>query len=288
MRSRMTAFTLVELLVVIGIISVLIAILLPALASARAAARATQCGNNLRQIATACQAYLNDWNNRLPNNSYTIGDNPKTMNPAPPAGSLCATYAQQQAYESTCNFEWFDAVAFTIGWTGQRTMATRCGAGQQDTFRQQTQYLWCPDIDQSNEDPTIRATNYGICVNVSTTLNWQASPPPPAAGPLDFLPLGSVPDPADTVFLAESRFWYAQADAYILSNDSLGNVSNYYGPTVPLIHHQGLNYLFFDGHVSREKVPPHSMGGQFGQFSTCDGGNYNITPAADAAFRNQL
>jgi prepilin-type processing-associated H-X9-DG protein/prepilin-type N-terminal cleavage/methylation domain-containing protein len=55
-----TAFTLVELLVVIAIIALLIAILLPALARARDSARATVCASNLRQLMTAALAYAQD------------------------------------------------------------------------------------------------------------------------------------------------------------------------------------------------------------------------------------
>jgi prepilin-type N-terminal cleavage/methylation domain-containing protein/prepilin-type processing-associated H-X9-DG protein len=59
-RSRKAGFTLVELLVVIGIIALLIAILLPALRRARQAAVNTSCQSNLRQMGTLFQIYVND------------------------------------------------------------------------------------------------------------------------------------------------------------------------------------------------------------------------------------
>jgi prepilin-type N-terminal cleavage/methylation domain-containing protein len=54
------AFTLVELLVVIGIIAVLVAILMPALTRARDQAIRIQCMNNVRQLLIGCQMYVNE------------------------------------------------------------------------------------------------------------------------------------------------------------------------------------------------------------------------------------
>jgi prepilin-type processing-associated H-X9-DG protein/prepilin-type N-terminal cleavage/methylation domain-containing protein len=66
MSMKRLAFTLVELLVVIGIIAVLIAVLLPVLARARAAANATACASNLQQIGIGINLYALAHKGRMP------------------------------------------------------------------------------------------------------------------------------------------------------------------------------------------------------------------------------
>lgn len=93
-------FTLIELLIVIGIIAILASMLLPALSMARECARQISCGNNMKQVHLAFTYYLGDnqgylppaitansgvntlWGQTLANSNYVksdaIGYNPKS------------------------------------------------------------------------------------------------------------------------------------------------------------------------------------------------------------------
>lgn len=68
--ERRSGFTLVELLVVIGIIGVLVALLLPSLSGARQQAKTVACASNLRQLGQALFMYQNENNYYL----FPMGD----------------------------------------------------------------------------------------------------------------------------------------------------------------------------------------------------------------------
>jgi prepilin-type N-terminal cleavage/methylation domain-containing protein/prepilin-type processing-associated H-X9-DG protein len=65
-RAGKVGFTLVELLVVIGIIAILIALMLPAVSRARASSTLLKCSTNLRAMAQAANCYAADNKGRYP------------------------------------------------------------------------------------------------------------------------------------------------------------------------------------------------------------------------------
>lgn len=81
MLRNLAAFTLVELLVVIGIIALLIAILLPALNQAREQARSVACESNMKQLLLAFNMYVSEFKGSTPIFPPVPGTYPGTTGP---------------------------------------------------------------------------------------------------------------------------------------------------------------------------------------------------------------
>ena len=101
---RAAGFTLVELLVVIGIVAVLIALLMPAVQSARESARLAQCRNNLAQIAKGFASHEHS-QGTYPSGGWGVlwvGDADRAFGPGQPGGwiySLLPFVEQQQLWQ---------------------------------------------------------------------------------------------------------------------------------------------------------------------------------------------
>jgi len=173
---RSSAFTLVELLVVIGIIAVLIAILLPALSSARKQARLVACASNMRQIAAAAIMYCGDNKGYLPPR-YEAGRAP--INAAVQTGGNTLFTNYMLMWNSTSNQVGSNIGALILGGylgavNGNTIFATNTATGQPNIYNTSMfPVRFDPGVDPQNLQGAATAAAALAPTGVTTAWAWE-------------------------------------------------------------------------------------------------------------------
>jgi prepilin-type N-terminal cleavage/methylation domain-containing protein len=241
MKKR-AAFTLVELLVVIGIIAVLISILLPALKRARDAANTVQCMSQMRQVGLAVLMYSSDYNGSLP--IY-----PTNPTPERPSGNI--------SFDDLLSP--YDGRNLTDAEIDVNGLGSNVRPGNR-LYLCPSEHIYNTDefaffLNGSKRDAAQRTYNFnrngggqkrGVYLPGKTAADmWTAK-----------LNNRDIPKPAETILMAEQR-WQAtvgntkfQTVDHPGPNNNAAQLSLDY-PTLTPLHNRGTqwNYLMADMHV---------------------------------------
>jgi prepilin-type N-terminal cleavage/methylation domain-containing protein/prepilin-type processing-associated H-X9-DG protein len=236
MRPR-RGFTLVELLVVIGIVPLLVAILLPALSNARASSRQLKCLSNIRMIGIADQLYQADYRGlHVPGYwGWSPASGGWPPNPPPPVPA-----SGPRRY-------WFHAEPFAGALSVVKT-----GSGRFP------QAIVCPDAPLSEA----RANAVGYTIHNSYAMNYSQFPGMAerlAPAYVNAWKSNEVRAPAEKIQFVDAVSEGVNVSKGNANNSTLRYFNPYYGErheppdkgsTVLYRHRRGANVLFYDGHAA--------------------------------------
>ncbi len=237
------AFTLVELLVVIGIIAVLVGLLLPSLTKARESAKGIKCKSNLHQIDVAFEAYLADSKGQgfigqaLPQGQVSVGGTYKTI-------------TAHWAYLSTPTGTTTYSYDVNGGWITKYMRGNLNG------------YV-CPSFAPDDKyvlQKTQAITGYGV-------YGTQGSPESMAMG-ISGYRMTQVSNPAETLEATDAaNMLTPNTSSAVLQYpaDTIPQTTSGYGASATYVHGRHLNrasVAWLDGHVSSEPVYVYGKYGQ--------------------------
>jgi prepilin-type N-terminal cleavage/methylation domain-containing protein/prepilin-type processing-associated H-X9-DG protein len=238
MRQR-KAFTMVEILIVVGIIAVLVAIVVPTISQAKRAGKRSVCLSNERQLAMAMSAYCANNSGRLPA--------PASVNESP---NLTYDFVFWQSGRDIRQ----SALATYMNWTGLSFTA----AGKPIT----PAVLICPADDLSRTVPATGAGTYPYSYVMNSYINGVASGGFPSAKQPNLL---AVNAPSQKALLFE--------EDGLSMDDGSGNMDPAVvagtAPTTPYINQA----LLCGRHSTDSTTNPNTIGnlGLRGNVGFCDG-----------------
>jgi prepilin-type N-terminal cleavage/methylation domain-containing protein/prepilin-type processing-associated H-X9-DG protein len=272
-------FTLVELLVVVGIIAMLVAILLPTLQRARRQAQIVRCASNLRQWGAALLMYTQDNKGRFPRPFSTSGG--------------------AQMFPYTCpvvSEQWWWAGADPGGFSLERLSPYVSSINPQ---RHVLEKIWrCPGADSElsdviDTDNVSYWTSYGFVqldymyfgnpAPAGRWTRWNPTGTPPTFG------VASNPEELVTDRLDANRLWMSDL-MFRWGSTTPIQWSYNHGLTSPARHGRtndfqpnisGMNQLFGDGHVTWKPRAAFNIPGMIALDPT-QGAHFVITWTPDA------
>lgn len=231
MRIGRRGFTMVEVLVVIGLIALLVGLLVPAVAMARKSSMATASQSNLKQWGSATINYTSTHKERLPWEGL-------------PNLADMETNLAEKTY-------WANAVAVLAGVKPYSEMVSLYNSGQEEIPIAPQTSVWCDPAGITDVDGPWSFPNGACFFSYVPNMRLNDSQATNAVPePKKVITMAMIPDSSGTVLMTEMRSRASELPPtdYYAGEQLQRNQSDW--RTFPTRHFEGGHVVFADGHVS--------------------------------------